>query len=223
VKIGLFGDIHAEDERLAAALAHVKALGATLLVSVGDIADGRGDLERTCALLEDNQVLTVRGNHDRWLLADELRQLPHAPRREELSPRTLAFLEALPATRELDTPLGRALVCHGVGDNDMKQLRPEHDGYELANNDELHALLAARTYTLVLGGHTHARMLRTFTGADRHELTVINAGTFRAWDDPCFALVDFDRGVVDFFAASDAKKITLLESSPLPRAPASPG
>ncbi len=217
MKIGLFGDIHAEDERLAAALAHVEALGATLLVSVGDIADGRGDIERTCALLEDHHVLTVRGNHDRWILAGELRQIPHAHRREDLSARALAFLEGLPITRELETPLGKALVCHGVGDNDMKQLRPEHDGYELANNDELHALLGARTYTLLLGGHTHARMLRTFAGADRHELTVINAGTFRAWDDPCFALVDFDRGMVDFFAASDTKKITLLESLPLPR------
>jgi predicted phosphodiesterase len=219
VKIGLFGDIHAEDERLAAALAHVQGLGATLLVSVGDIADGRGDLERTCELLEDHRVLTVRGNHDRWILAGELRDLPHAQRREDLSPRALAFLEGLPSTRELHTPLGKALVCHGVGHNDMKQLRPDHDGYELANNDELHALLAARTYTLLFGGHTHARMIRTFADTTHtHELTVINAGTFRAWDDPCFALVDFDRGVVDFFAIGNAANISLLESAPLPRA-----
>ena len=45
----------------------VGKLGVDQIVCTGDLPDGTGDLEESCRLLQKN-VLTVRGNHDRWLL-----------------------------------------------------------------------------------------------------------------------------------------------------------
>ena len=72
MKLGLIGDVHAEDDALAQALAHFREERVDHVLCVGDIADGQGDLERCVALLEEVKALTVRGNHDRWLLGGKI-------------------------------------------------------------------------------------------------------------------------------------------------------
>ncbi|MDX6568798.1 MAG: hypothetical protein QOH15_1376, partial [Gaiellales bacterium] len=63
---------------------------------VGDIADGPGDIDACVSLLTEHDVLTVRGNHDRWLLTDAMRQEPHAHSRVALWPASREFLEQTP-------------------------------------------------------------------------------------------------------------------------------
>ncbi|HTR51561.1 MAG TPA: metallophosphoesterase family protein [Kofleriaceae bacterium] len=195
---GLVGDIHAEDERLAAALAVFDGEGVERVLFVGDVVDGVGDVDRCCALLAAAGALGVRGNHDRWLLADDMRQLPRAHTRAELAPQSLAFLEALPAVRELAMPFGLVLLCHGIGEHDMRRLNPDDDGYALEVNDALTELVEARRHALVIGGHTHLRMVRRFG-----DLVFVNPGTLARDATPCCAVLDLDAGNVQFYELDD--------------------
>lgn len=51
MRLGLIGDVHAEDERLAAALEVFAAERVDRALCTGDVVDGHGDIDRTCALL----------------------------------------------------------------------------------------------------------------------------------------------------------------------------
>jgi len=188
-RVGLIGDLHAEDEALAFVIAELGRLGADTLLQVGDIADGPGDLTRTIELLVEHRVLAVRGNHDRWQLADELRTLPHARLRSEIAPSVVEFLSALPPTRALGSPRGHVLLCHGLGHNDMVGVKPDHEGYDIAMNQELQQLIAEKHFSFVLNGHTHRPMLRAFG-----QLSLINAGTLLREYERCFTFIDFERG-----------------------------
>jgi predicted phosphodiesterase len=188
-RVGLIGDVHAEHEGLAFVLAQLKRLGAETLLQVGDIVDGAGDVDETIRLLQEHQVLAVRGNHDRWLLSGQARDLPFATALGQASPASLDYLAGLPATREFRSPRGNVLLCHGLGNNDMARVKPDHEGYDITSNHHLQALIAERRYRFVLNGHTHRCMLRTFG-----PLSIINAGTLHRDYERAFTYVDFERG-----------------------------
>lgn len=174
-RFAALGDIHAEADRLALALAWLADQHLDAVLAVGDIVDGPDSPDRCCALLRDHHVVTVRGNHDRWLLADEFRHYPDAHRRADLAPDTLAFLTALPPTLRLPTVRGDLLLCHGVGPDDMRRLVPSTPGLDF---DLDH--LGDPTLHLAVGGHTHQRMVRTFPRPGAPPLIVLNPGTLRA-------------------------------------------
>jgi predicted phosphodiesterase len=188
-RVGLIGDLHAEHDALELVLTQLRKLGAETLLQVGDIADGPGDLNRTVALLLEHRVLAVRGNHDRWLVGNQLRELPGANRLADVPPDVVAYLSALPVTREFRSPRGHVLLCHGLGTNDMAGVKPDHEGYDISSNTDLQQLISDRRYRYVLNGHTHRPMLRTFG-----PLSIVNAGTLLRDDERCFTYVDFERG-----------------------------
>jgi putative phosphoesterase len=192
-RVGLVGDIHAEDVKLEAALRHLEAEAVEAILSVGDVVDGPGDPDRCCELLERHGVLAVRGNHDRWLLAGEMRELPRAHLREDLDPRSIERLATLPASQRLDTEAGALLLCHGLDDDDMARLLPWDEGYALESNDSLQRLVASGAFSVVAGGHTHRRMVRNVGG-----MVFVNAGTLLTEAEPCFALLDFGKRKVQF-------------------------
>ena len=192
-RVGAIGDVHGEDVLLEAAihfLEHEGRVDATLCV--GDIVDGQGNVDRCGTLLRNHGVQTVAGNHDRWFLANEQRGLPDATR--EVRPNTWAWLESLPRTRRFRTAAGTLLLCHGVGENDMAELRPETRGYGLQALHELRALWLDPEVDLVVGGHTHARMVRPFPG-----LVFINAGTLHREHGPGFVMLDFAARKVELY------------------------
>ncbi len=111
-QVAVIGDVHAEDELLETVLLHARQRGISSILCVGDIVDGQGNVDRCCELLRQHAVLTVSGNHDRWLLSETLRDLPHATARAQISTETLAYLEALPTTISIPSQFGNALLCH---------------------------------------------------------------------------------------------------------------
>jgi len=185
-RIGLIGDIHAEDRSLELALDFLESQGVDLVAATGDIADGPGSVDRCCALLEAHRVVVVRGNHDRWLLAGTARTLPSATPPDQVSAESRRLLAQLPEMVELDTEQGRALLCHGLGPNDMAKVAPDDMGYALESNDDLQNLLRGGAYRFILNGHSHRRMVRHFDG-----VTLINAGTLLRYHHPCFLELDF--------------------------------
>ena len=192
-RLGALGDIHSEDRALEAALHFFEERDPDIIVAVGDLVDGPGDVNRALHLLVEHNVLAVRGNHDRWILEDEMRDLPNAHRLEEIDAGGRELLGSLPPTRTLATSRGDLLLCHGVGEDDMQRLAPDDAGYALEANTALQRLLVSKRYPYVLGGHTHRRMARAIGG-----ITFFNAGTLRRDDDPCFLWVDFERRVAEF-------------------------
>lgn len=188
-RVGLIGDLHAEDAALELVLRELAALGAETLLQVGDIADGAGDLERTVALLREHRVMAVRGNHDRWLLGNQMRELPLAHELAKVAPSVIDYLTKLPVTREFRSPRGHVLLCHGLGTNDLVGVKPDSEGYDIASNTDLQRLILERRYRFVLNGHTHRAMLRTFG-----PLSIVNAGTLLRSHERAFTFVDFERG-----------------------------
>jgi len=200
-RIGLIGDVHTERVRLAGVLASFAALELDLIACTGDLPDGPHDAREVDAcvmLLRDAGVVSVSGNHERWLQDDEMRDLPGATHKDELQSETLAWLAALPHQLELATPHGLALLCHGLGDDDMAGVKPHDHGYALDNNEALQALVRGARYRYVINGHTHWPMVRAF-----EQLTVINAGTLLGSQNPCCAVLDFEQRVARYFTVDE--------------------
>jgi putative phosphoesterase len=197
-RVGVVGDIHGQSARLAALLELYERESVDAVLSVGDIADGPGDIELCCQLLRQANATVVKGNHDRWLLEDRLRGLPDSHLLEETSNEVIAFLHSLPTVAEMETATGRLQLCHGLGTNDMVRLKPEDEGYALQSNTELESLMAREDLRYVIGGHTHQPMVRHF-----EELTVINAGALYRSETPCGVIVDFLRCAAHFYDVAE--------------------
>jgi predicted phosphodiesterase len=193
-RVGLIGDIHCEVARLRQVLEHFRACSIETVLAVGDIADGPGDLGETCAMLESAGVLAVAGNHERWLLSGQMRELPDATPLATVTPRIRKFLSALPKTRSFETPRGPALLCHGLGEDDMATVRPDDYGYQLEENRALWELVEGGTVRFAINGHSHRVMLRNISG-----LTILNAGTLHEKPRSVCSVADFDEGYMQIY------------------------
>jgi len=90
-------------------------------------------------------------------------------------------------------------------------VRPHDYGYAIEANHQLHALWGAREFNVVINGHTHYHMVRTF-----EHLTIINAGTLKRTHDPCFLTADFQAQVVQFYKLHGDSTIIEGEAFNLP-------
>ena len=193
-RAGIIGDIHCEVRRLKQVIAHFRTLEVDSVLSVGDIADGPGDLTEACSILEREGVLTVAGNHDRWLLTGERRDLPDATPVSAITPPARRYLTALPKTRLFDSSRGTVLLCHGLGDDDMASVKPDDESEALLDNMPLQLLIRHHCARFVINGHSHRPMLRTVNG-----LTILNAGTLHPKHRPVCSIADFERGQVQVY------------------------
>ena len=207
-RAGVLGDVHGEAEALEASLAFFREARVTDVLCVGDVVDGP-EVGRCLELLRRHEVTVVRGNHERWCLADEMRNLPQAT--PTLTGDVRDYVASWPATLRFETPMGGLLLCHGVGDDDMAELRPTTRGYGLLEIAKLRGLMLDREVSFMLGGHTHARMVRRFQG-----LVAINAGTLAQAHDPCVALLDFETRRFAFHDAKNGSGMGLIEEGELP-------
>ncbi|MEZ4287997.1 MAG: metallophosphoesterase family protein [Polyangiales bacterium] len=210
-RVGLIGDVHCHDDVLRRSVNAIRELGVHDVFCVGDIVDGPGDADSTIATLKELNVECCAGNHERWFLEGFLRDRKFAT--QTLNGESELFLRSLPRTRMFNTPVGGAMLCHAVGEDDESFLRPSTVGYALQDIAELRRLMLDLDVQFLLCGHTHERMVRAFTG-----LTVVNAGTIHADFDASYCLIDFDALTVTHYCAlADrfGEKIDIV-SLPLP-------
>jgi putative phosphoesterase len=201
-RIGVIGDIHTDLERLRWALSVLRAQGVERVLATGDLVDGPSDgaqIVRICQLLREVDAWVVLGNHDRWLLDGQQRDLPDATFADDIDAPTREYLQSLPASIEILTPLGLLLFGHGLGSNDMSALHPHDHGPALTNNTTLQTLLRRARYQLVVSGHTHKRMVRKLDA-----VTFINAGALQLTREPCCLVLDFADHRASFFDYTDA-------------------
>jgi len=208
MRLGVVGDVHAEDERLRVVLDALAAMRVDRILCTGDLVDGEGDVDRACALIADRGIVTARGEHDRWIREDVRRDVPHAHRMTSIAPASIELLKSLPPTVSLDTQRGKLLLCHGVGNSDMRLLGPNDGARSISSNDELLNVLFDPKIAIMIGGHTHMPYVRRFERAPgQPALFIVNPGTLARGDAPGFAVLDLAAWRVDFFALDDAMRV----------------
>jgi predicted phosphodiesterase len=198
-RLGIIGDLHSEHGRLEVVLDWFATQQIDAVVCTGDIADGRGCINRSCELLREAEVFTVAGNHDRWLLTDKVRHLSDAHRKEELRDENLEYMAALPRQQRLETSGGPLLLCHGISDNDLAKVWPGRKPEEVERSAELDAVLDTGHYRFLINGHMHFRVLIDFVG-----LTLLNAGTLRG-DHAGVSVLDFEADSISAYSVFDSK------------------
>src|SRR5690349_20864970 len=102
-RIGLLGDVHCELTLLRVALAHFHSQQTDCILATGDLLDGVEDAQATLELLREHNVLAVAGNHDRWSLNNEVRELPSVTPQTALNAELRDYVESLPRTRRVAT------------------------------------------------------------------------------------------------------------------------
>ncbi len=175
MRLAVISDIHGNIRALEAVLARVRALGdIDRLVVAGDLLSGPLEPSETADALMALDAATIRGNHERQLLACAEKPGGASDQYafEHTTAEQRAWLATLPATLEL-TP--DVLVCHGTPETDLVYLCEELDGgpVKLAPDEVITGRLAGVRHALVLSGHSHhPRTVRLSTGQ-----LVVNAGS----------------------------------------------
>jgi putative phosphoesterase len=193
-RIGVIGDVHCEAGRLERVLNFLASEDNEGIFCVGDVVDGMGSADICCQLLEDQNIVTIMGNHDQWCLENSNRGVQDATLLSHLDLSSQRFLRSLPKAVSIDTVRGKAMICHGLGENNMASVRPTDSAEEMFNNLELWAIYRNHRVRFVVNGHTHRAELRTF----KH-LNVINAGSLNGAETACCAITDFENATVEFF------------------------
>ncbi|MBX7193785.1 MAG: metallophosphatase family protein [Sandaracinaceae bacterium] len=209
-RFALIGDVHAEDERLEAAIAIAAREGVERCLCVGDVCDGHGDLDRTLWLLERHGVITVRGNHERWFLTDHLRTLRPVQFQDE-HPQVRDAVRLWLPFLEVSTVRGPLLLSHAIGDDDMAVLKAHTSADELRRTAAWQRLREADRFVLLAAGHTHEAMVRVLDG-----ITILNGGTLKRDDDPMVAIVDLVAGTMDLHDLDDPARPFHRETRAIP-------
>ena len=209
-RLGVIGDLHSEDVRLKRSLEFLVDANACEIVCTGDIADGRGCVDTSIRLLRDYGVKTVRGNHDRWLLESKARHVPNAHHRETLSRQSIAFLETLPTQIQLNTVAGSLLLCHGIGDNDLRKVWPGTERMPVERSHELDKIIAEGEHRFLINGHVHFKTMIHF-----EKLTLLNAGTIKGDMWPGFMLIDFDLRLIHAFTFGTDESVISTKTTQL--------
>lgn len=193
-RIGIIGDVHAEDLRLRATLDFLRESEVDAILCTGDLPDGRGDLDICCQLLRQQSVMTVAGNHERWFLQDKVRHVADAHLRCQASPETVAYLSSLPQTHRIDTVDGELLLCHGILDDDLAKIWPGSEKSASRCSASLDKLLQQDAPPrFLINGHMHFR-----TVIDFPQTQVINGGTLKG-QFAGFALLDIEAQCIHSF------------------------
>jgi putative phosphoesterase len=181
MRIAAISDIHGNLAALEAVLADIARRGVDVTVNLGDIVSGHLQPRETAARLMALALPTIRGNHERQLLADPARMgVSDAYARAQLLPEQLDWIAALPATLRLRHDV---LLVHGTPTSDLvyflDTVTPQ--GSRAATLDEVARRAGDAAAALILCGHTH--MPRSITLPDGR--LIVNPGSvgLQAYDD----------------------------------------
>jgi predicted phosphodiesterase len=208
MKFAAIADVHSNHLALEAVLNDIGAQGISGIVNLGDAASGPLDAARTIDLLIDCNAVSIRGNHDRYLIdrAPDKMGSWDRPAYDQLTGRHFDWLRALPPTRLY---LDNVFLCHGTPASDktywLEAVLPDGQ-VRLASTEVIAEAAQGIAQQLVLCGHTHlARAVRLADGRmivnpgsvgspayrDVHPYPhVIEAGTA----DACYAILEFKAG-----------------------------
>ncbi|MDB5929759.1 MAG: metallophosphoesterase [Polaromonas sp.] len=193
MKLAVISDIHGNLLALRAVLDDMARQSVDQTVNLGDLLSGPLQPAETADLLMAQGFVTIRGNHERQLLAlidrpdgriDPSTSDGYAA--GQLLPAHWAWLRGLPASLALNADV---LLCHGTPGSDLQYWletvvtgfgQNESPGVRAATPAEVAARLGPATHPVVLCGHTHVPRLAQSGG-----VLVVNPGSvgLPAYDD----------------------------------------
>jgi len=165
MRIAAISDIHGNLSALDAVLADIERRGVDFIVNLGDILSGPLLPRETADRLMALELPTIRGNHERQLLAPDMNAMGWSDRHaaESITAAQRAWLGALPQTLWA-TP--DVFLCHATPDSDvacfLENIRAgEFIPAPLAEIDgRAHSCRAP----VILCGHTHIPRVVSRTG-----------------------------------------------------------
>jgi putative phosphoesterase len=156
MRIAAISDIHGNLTALDAVLADIKRRGVDMIVNLGDILSGPLLPRETAERLMDIDLPTIKGNHERQLLADDRNGMGPADRfaADAITAPQRAWLTALPATRWATDDV---FMCHATPHNDVDCFLEDIREGELIPAPLAQIEDRAKTCAapLILCGHTH--------------------------------------------------------------------
>ncbi|CAM2185787.1 Calcineurin-like phosphoesterase domain-containing protein [Paraburkholderia sacchari] len=182
MKIAAISDIHGNLAALDAVLRHIRSQGADLIVNLGDIVSGSLLPAETAGRLMALDLPTIRGNHERQLLASDVEHMRPSDRfaRAALRADQFDWIARLPATLRLADDV---LMVHATPENDLDYFLETvtEAGCRAATRQEVERRAGNGAERLILCGHTH--MPRSMMLGDGR--LVVNPGSvgLQAYDD----------------------------------------
>lgn len=184
MRIAAISDVHGNLAALEAVLADIGRRGADLIVNLGDIVSGPLQPAETADRLMALDLPTIRGNHERQLLALSPGDMGEsdAYAREQLSHAQREWLARLPVTLTLADDI---LLCHGTPHSDLAYFlhTVEPGKVRAASLAEIRERASGCRSDLILCGHTHLPAVRKL-GSRR---LAVNPGSvgLQAYRDTC--------------------------------------
>lgn len=183
MRFAAIADVHGNHLALEAVLEDIRKQGISDIVNLGDCFSGPLTADKTADILLGLDALTVRGNHDRYLVeqAPEAMHVSDSVAYGQLAAHHLDWLRGLPFSAVYRN---EAYLCHATPANDNVYWLESvsADGYvHLKSLEEIEALAAGIDFPLILCGHTHIpRAVRLSDGRQ-----IINPGSVGcpAYDD----------------------------------------
>lgn len=176
-KIVVFSDVHGNTPALEALFEEFESIRPDLVVNLGDVASGGVDPRGALDLLQAHpEIVTIRGNHDRYLLESDAfaEGSQDAVAAAVLTDEDRAWLGGLPASAEVAPGM---LAVHGIPGNDQAYLLEtvEPGGAREATPEEIAERLAEAGSGLkwVLCGHSHRQRARYLPGG----MVAVNPGS----------------------------------------------
>ena len=141
MKFAVLADIHGNSSALAAVFRDMEQLDISDAVNLGDHFSGPLDALGTAEMLMSRDLVSIRGNHDRWLVESDPTQMG--------------------ASDEV-------LLCHGTPASDqtywLERIEPD-GGVRNATIKEIEAEAEGISASLIVCGHTHLpRLVRLRDG-----------------------------------------------------------
>jgi predicted phosphodiesterase len=182
ITIAAISDIHGNLAALDAVLEDIRVWGADIVVNLGDILSGALYPSETADRLMPLGFPTIKGNHERQVLAGNLARMGASDLLAHrcLRPDQLAWIAGLPETLRLNDDV---LLVHGTPASDLVYLLETvtETGCRAATPEEVAGRVGDTDASLVLCGHTHIpRAMRLADGR-----FIVNPGSvgLQAYDD----------------------------------------
>jgi predicted phosphodiesterase len=165
--LAVISDVHGNRLALDAVLEDIARQGVDATACLGDHVSGPLDPAGSADRLMDLDGPVIRGNHDRWLVNPQDKDLDPVDRfaLTRLNAAHLAWLEALPVTAVFG---GEVFLCHGTPKSD-NTVWLDNYWYDrqttLPSEDSIVQQAVGVDYPVLLCGHTHvARSVRLRDG-----------------------------------------------------------
>ena len=112
-RFAVISDIHSNSAALEAVLQDISDQGIESIVNLGDHLSGPMAARETAELLLAHEMLSIRGNHDRWLVENKREDMNSIDgvAFDQLQERHLEWLRGLPSTLWLSE---NVFACHGT-------------------------------------------------------------------------------------------------------------